>query len=300
MPEHEPLMIAVMGPTASGKTALAERIAERYNAQLFAADAFQVYRGFDIGTAKPAQKDRYRLVDIKSPTESIAVGEWVQLAVDELVPLYEKRRNVVFVGGTGLYVRALFQGYGALFPPADPETRERIREREAAGGMEALVQWLREIDKESSERIDIHNPVRVRRAIEKALCPKVETLFSVPPYKRVKMSLQPDKDDLNLRIKNRVSEMVQNGWVAEVEALRRAGISDNDPSMRAIGYRTLLKVCTGEIALEQAIEATEIETRQYAKRQRTWLRSEPDVRVIPRFGDTEEAFSEACQWIEII
>lgn len=300
MPPRTPLMIAVMGPTASGKTALAERLADLLDAQLIAADAFQVYRGMDIGTAKPANRDRYLLLDFKDPSESTAVGEWAQMACDALQKLYEQGRSAVFVGGTGFYIRALFEGYADLSGPASEEVRAVIAEREAEVGMSGLADWLKELDPAAFERIDLQNPVRVRRALERALSPKSETFFSIPPYKRVKMALLPDKGELNLRIRKRVAEMMQNGWAAEAAALEGAGYSERAPGMRAIGYKTLLKLGKHELSLEQAIEEISVETRQYAKRQRTWLRSEPEVRVISQFGDTEEAFAEACRLIEVI
>lgn len=297
MPDRPPLMIAVMGPTASGKSALAERLAERYDAQLIAADAFQVYRGMDIGTGKPIQKSLYKLIDLRNPNESITTGDWIRYAVDELEKLYALHKNAIFVGGTGLYVRALFQGYGDLTPP-DPAIREQIRTKELVGGLNALIEWLEVVDFESKSRIDLKNPVRVRRALEKALSPKTESLFTIPGYKRVKMALLPEKELLSIRIHNRICEMMQNGWVHEVESLVGNGVSADSPGMRAIGYKTLLNVSNNRMTEEQAIEAIAIETRQYAKRQRTWIRTEPDVRIIERFGDSEEAFEEACRIIE--
>ncbi len=300
MSHVQPLMIAIMGPTASGKTALAERLADRYDAQLFAADAFHVYRGMDIGTAKPEAKSRYRLVDIRDPSEKITVGEWIGLAADELTKLFAVHKNAIFVGGTGLYMRALFEDYARLMPPPSAEIREEIRLREESGGLTALVQWLQETNSEVAEQIDLKNPVRVRRALERVLSPQSENLFPLPPYKRVKIALVPNKAQLSLRIHHRVREMVQNGWVSEVQTLAQKGVNELDPGMRAIGYRTLLDFCKGNLTKEQAIEAIAIETRQYAKRQRTWLRKEPNLQVIEEFGESDRTFDEACRLIELI
>lgn len=271
-----PTLIAVMGPTGSGKSDLAERIASLLDAQLINADAFQVYRGFDIGTNKPGHRDRYRLLDIKDPDEDFGVGEWVARALDVLAELWEAGRSAVVVGGTGLYVRALFEEWKGLAPPPDPALRAEVRSW-AREGIGALAARLIAIDPIRAQAIDLSNPARVIRALERALQPQPPAAFSLPPFRRVKWGLQPDVDALNARIDARTTDLLERGWLEEVERLSCQGVDEKCPAMRAIGYRTLLRVSMGAMRLEEALDMIRRETRQYAKRQRTWLRSEPHL-----------------------
>jgi tRNA dimethylallyltransferase len=266
-----------MGETASGKTYLAEALAQELGADLVNADSFQVYRGLDIGTAKPADKTLYRLLDIKNPDEGFGVGEFVQLAHTICQESWETARSVVFVGGTGLNIRALFEEFTDMLAAPNPELRAELNARLEQNGLDSLVHELRLLDEQAYERVDRANPVRVIRAIERARGDRTAVSFQMPPFRRTKFALEVPSNTLNTRIENRVREMVQNGWSREIERLSEQGYRPEDPGFRAIGYRAMWDVVEERKTLEQAIVDTVVETRQYAKRQRTWLRSEPNL-----------------------
>ncbi|MFY9232872.1 MAG: tRNA (adenosine(37)-N6)-dimethylallyltransferase MiaA [Fimbriimonadaceae bacterium] len=287
-----------MGPTASGKTELAEQLADRYNAQLINADAFQVYRGFDIGTAKTENKSRYLLMDIRGPSEAFGVGEFVVLAADAIGKLWEKGRSAIVVGGTGLYIRALFEQYANMTGLPDPALRAELDERILIQGLPALYAELRAVDPAAAEAVDPQNPARVRRALERALATEVPIHFDLPPYPKMKIVLEWPKEQLITRIENRFDEMMQNGWIEEIRRLRAGGVSFDSAGMRAIGYRTLWRHLEGELSLTEAKESIVAEMRQYAKRQKTWLRAEPRaVRLECEHGtQLRMAMDQIAEW----
>ena len=272
-----PWLLAVMGPTASGKTALAERVSDATGAQLMNADAFQMYRGFDIGTGKPAQPARYRLMDTLEAAETYGVGRYVREAAAELDPLFRAGQNVVLVGGTGLYIRALTEGYADMSGPADADTIARVDALQAEAG---LIGLLAELDRRAPDtKVDRMNPVRVRRALLKLDAPVLSPVV-LPAFRIVKVALVPVTEVLDRNITHRVDQMVQTDWLGEVDRLKRAGYQLTDPAFRAIGYAEMWKVLAGDWDLNEAKERIVTATRQYAKRQRTWLRSEPNLTVI--------------------
>lgn len=269
-----------MGPTGSGKSDVAERLAREIGATLVNADAFQVYRGFDIGTNKPVRRDLYRLIDILEPTESFGVGKWMRLALDELEAAYASGKDVVVVGGTGLYVRALFESYSALAGAPDPALRARLSARLEEDGLGSLVCELKSMDPAAAERIDLRNPVRVTRAIERAMDRGRPAQAEAPPFRKFKFGLNSAVADLNKRLGERVVQMVEAGWLDEVRTILESGVPIGAPAMRAIGYHSMVEVVLGDAALDEAIQAVTQATRRYAKRQRTWLRAEPRLHQI--------------------
>lgn len=271
-----PLLIAIMGPTASGKTPLAEAISEELKAELINADAFQIYRGLNIGTAKPRDRDRYHLLDIKDPNEAFGLGAWLDLVHPILTELYRRDRHAVVVGGTGLYIRALLEEYAEIAPPPDPDLRRELSETP----IEILRLRLAKEWPEVAAKTDLANPRRVRRALERILGPTLGTPASLPPFNKIKVGLDPGPEMIKQRITTRLEEMVHNGWAREVERLREAGFRLHDPGLRAIGYRAMWDHLDGKSTLDEAMARTEIETRQYAKRQRTWLRAEPSLQLL--------------------
>ncbi len=273
-----------MGPTASGKSALAERISAEYDAPIVNADAFQIYRGMDIGTAKPHDHRPYRLLDIKNPNEDFGVGEFVTLASQELQTLFDQGRNAVICGGTGLYVRALLEEYADLMPAPDPALRESLREITN----EEAFRRLQKLHPEAAESVDKQNPIRVKRSLERVLANQSPIQFSVPPFRRFKVGIIPTVENSLAKIMHRTEEMLQNGWVAEVNELIENGYGPSDPGFRALGYRAIaeyLRVGGNEGDLIQDIGS---DTVKYAKRQRTWLRAEPNLVV---FEDATTAWN---------
>lgn len=286
MPDTIPRLIAVMGETSSGKTALAEELAIHLEAQLINADTFQSYRGMDIGTAKPERKEDYKLLDIKDPDEQFGTGEWVQLATEELQHIYEQSRSAVVVGGSGLNIRALFQSYDQMAGFPDPELRQELNERLQTDGLEKLVQQLMDLDPEAKDKVDLKNPVRVTRAIERAMGSKETIKFELPPYQRAKFAIRHPVEVIKRRIFDRTWQMIRNGWLEEVEVLRQRGYGPNAPGFRAHGYRELWRVLEGQLGTEEAVESIISQVRRYAKRQRTWLKTEPHLKVLESTGET--------------
>jgi tRNA dimethylallyltransferase len=281
-----------MGPTCSGKTEVAEALAIALNAQLINADAFQIYRGMDIGTAKPRARHLYRLLDLKAPSEGFGVGEYVVLARAELSRLYMEGRSAVVVGGTGLYIRALFEQYEDLAASPDPALRAELMERERQEGLAALVEELRQRAPKVADGTDLLNPVRIRRALERLDGSAGRVTSELPPFAQTKFVLQRDKFELNSLIEIRMHAMVQNGWLEEVEGLKRAGYRPGNPGFRALGYTALWQHLAGTVALKDALESAVMDTRRYAKRQRSWLRSEPNALSIT--GDSTPELIEAA------
>lgn len=267
-------------------------MARRLDARLVNADAFQVYRGLDIGTAKPTNKGAYDLLDIKDPNEPFGVGEWTRMAQAILEEAYRRSQNAVVVGGTGLYIRALFEEYASMADEPDVELRARLNETD----IQELRLQLRHNHPEIAERTDMANPVRVRRAVERLQTAPLNPI-RLPPFKKLKLGVDPPMEVLHERIERRMSEMVHNGWIQEIERLSREGYRRDDPGFRAIGYRALWDHLERKISLDEAIATTIAETRRYAKRQRTWLRSEPGLVELSTTTE-EDAVQKAMERID--
>jgi len=289
MSNSAPLLMVVMGPTASGKSDLAELVAENIGAHLLNADAFQVYRYMDIGTAKPARKENYALLDLKEPNEEFGVGEWLRLAEAELWDIYRQGRSAVLVGGTGFYVRALTEGYAELAPAPDPHLRRAIQARLAEEGLDALVHELTQESPAIAATLDLKNPVRVTRALEKLKSPSEPIRVSIPDFRVRKVAIVPSKDQSGVRIQHRTAKMMQNGWIEEVEQLMSLGFTNTDPGFRAIGYREIWSYLKGEISLEICQDLIIQSTVRYAKRQRTWLNKEPRLTTFSEVPSLAEA-----------
>lgn len=268
-----PALIAVLGPTGSGKSDFAEALADRTGALLLNADAFQVYRGLDIGTNKPAARDRYHLLDLVDPHEPFGVVPWVQAALPMLEQAYQADQSVIVVGGTGFYVRALMDEFADLRAAPDPELRAHLMAREQAEGLDALVAELQATAPDIATQTDLRNPVRVRRALERLHAAPADPI-QLPPFARHKLALLPEAEWLNERLVARTKHLLAAGWIAEVEALLAAGVTETDPGMRAIGYRDVVAFLKGTVTQEELEDQINTATRQYAKRQRTWLRTE--------------------------
>ena len=282
-----------MGPTASGKTELAEALASQLNAQLVNADAFQVYRGMDIGTAKPRDKASYQLIDIRNPDEGFGVGEYVGVAQKVLEQCWEDQRNVVVVGGSGLYVRALFEEYAEMGQLPPPEVREALNARP----LEDLAQELMKLAPEVANVVDLRNRVRVQRSLERIYSPKPSVSVQLPPFDKRKFAIVRNSEDTNERIEQRTRQMFEAGWPEEVKKLCSAGFSITNPGFRALGYEAIWRAINGEALLDEAMATTIADTRKYAKRQRTWLRSEPNLVELEPGCEFESAVRHICNAI---
>lgn len=280
-------VLAIVGPTAVGKSAVALDLCHRLGGEIVNADALQVYRGFDVGTAKPSAADRRRvahhLLDILEPDEPFSAGEFARrarLAIDEI---RGRHRLPVLVGGSGLYLRALIQGISPI-PPIAPELRRELGARLDVEGPEALRAELRRLDPATAERLAPGDSQRLLRALEVALGTgrTLSSWIAEKPIGRggvdaVQVALTLPRALLYDRIAARVGEMLADGWVDEVRRLLAAGLEPALPAFQAIGYRELAGHLAGEATLEQATERIVRATRQYAKRQLTWFRRQPDI-----------------------
>jgi tRNA dimethylallyltransferase len=271
----KPLAIAIMGPTASGKSAVAEALAARLDARIINGDAFQVYRGFDIGTAKPINRGPYDLIDILDPRETYSAGRFVAKAEPLVRGYLNEGRNVIVCGGTGLYVRALWEGYDDM-RSADPELRQSLKRDLNNLGMKAILDRERISDAELSHD-QRSNPQRLLRFLEKRRMPIEPRSRTAWLSGQPKIAIDIGRERLVGRIEARIRRMVDDGWRDEVCGLLDQGVPTTAPAFRAIGYKFMADTILGEKTIEEATEQTFIATRQYAKRQMTWLRREPRV-----------------------
>jgi tRNA dimethylallyltransferase len=292
-------VLAIVGATATGKSALGMALAEELGGEIVSADALQVYRGFDIGTAKPSRAERERvphhLVDILEPHEIWSAGEFARRAREAIAGIQERRRVAIVVGGSGLYLRALFEGISPV-PPGDPEVRRELRARLAAEGLQGLREELARLDPPTAARLSAGDTQRVLRALEVArvsgrpLSAWIEEQpFGSQRIAAVRLGLTLPRSILYDQIADRVARMLEAGWKEEVAGLLQRGLSPRLPAFQAIGYRQLVCYLEGERSLEKAVAEIVRETRRFAKRQETWFRKEPEVIWFPA-QDLERQF----------
>jgi tRNA dimethylallyltransferase len=282
-----------MGPTASGKTELALRLADALPVDIISVDSALVYRGMDIGTAKPDQQTllRYphRLLDIREPEDSYSAGDFVRDATAAITEIRESGRIPLLAGGTMMYFRALTRGIARL-PPADRNVRATIDAEAAAEGWPSLHRQLAAVDTIAADRINPNDSQRIQRALEvyrssgRTLTEwhRTGTTGSDAHVRFVKFALIPQaRSTLHSRIGKRLAKMLENGFLDEVRRLRRRpGLSARSPSMRSVGYRQLWSHLDGDCDFETAVAKALAATRQLAKRQLTWLRSEPGLYAV--------------------
>lgn len=294
-----------MGPTASGKTALALRLAERFRVELISVDSALVYRGMDIGTAKPdaATLARYphRLVDIRDPRDAYSAAEFRADALREMAAISASGNVPLLVGGTGLYFRSLQHGLSDL-PEADAELRERLSAEAQTLGWPALHARLAELDPAAAQRIRSGDTQRIQRALEvialtgRPLSEQQGGARERFPWRVLKLALMPaDRAVLHARIAERLDLMFAEGFVDEVRGLRARGdLHANLASMRAVGYRQVWQHLDGEFDLAECRERAIHATRQLAKRQITWFRADRDALVIDPFEQRYIAQAESA------
>lgn len=280
--------LVLVGATASGKSGLALRLAEAMGGEIVNADAFQVYRGFDLGTAKATREERERvphhLLDILEPSEEFSAGAFARRAADALERIRSGGATPIVVGGSGFYLEALWRGLAPV-PDVPREVRETWRSRLESEGLAALRRELERVDPATAARLAPGDTQRTLRALE------VESVSGRPlsrwlaaerrpasPLTPLKVGLTLSRAVLYDRIRVRLSRMVERGWVEEVERLLGRGIDPSQPAFRAIGYQDVARVVRGEIDLDSALAGAERDTRRYAKRQRTWFRREADIK----------------------
>ncbi len=283
-------LIAVLGPTATGKTALGIRLAGELDGEIINADALQVYRRLEIGTDKPSSEQRravpHHLVDILDPEEPYSAGEFARRARPLIDDIRGRDRTPILVGGSGLYLRAVLEGLSPI-PPSDPQVREALDQRYRQEGLAALYDELLTVDPDTARRLAPRDRQRILRALEVARSsgrPLSSWIRQRPlGSKRLsvfKLGLTLPRSILYDRIAARVTDMLELGWVDEVTTLLEAGVDPGVPAFQAIGYRQIVRHVQGGWSLSAAMEDTIRATRRYAKRQMTWFRKEDNVRWI--------------------
>ena len=302
-------LVVILGPTASGKSALAITLAERLNGEVVACDSTQVYRCFDIGTGKvPAAERRgipHHLIDLVEPGEVFTAGEYRRRATEVLNAICARGKLPILTAGTGLYLRALLEGL-ADAPARSEELRERLRQRVARRGAEHLHGILKRLDRESASRIAPGDTQKVIRALEVRLLSGEPTSAlhrqertGLQGFQVLKIGLMPPRAALYERIEGRVTAMLESGWLDEVKMLLNKGIAPTSKPFEFLGYSQLRDVLAGKMVLDGAIRQIQQATRRYAKRQLTWFRKEPGVHWIERFGDEPTIAADALQLIAV-
>ncbi len=304
-PVAEPLpLVVIAGPTASGKSDLALAIAEQFEGEIVSCDSMQVYRGFDIGTAKLAIGQRraipHHLLDIREPEATFSAGDFAREATTAIREIAARGHLAILAGGTGFYLRALLDGLSDA-PPRDVALRERLNR----AAPPVLHRFLRRLDRTASDRIHPHDRNKLIRAIEICLqsdAPLAALAQSkssgLSGFRPIRLLLAPPRAALYYRINERAASLFEAGLLAETAALLARGVPAYAQPFQAVGYREARAVLAGELTADAAVTATQQSTRRYAKRQETWFRREPWDRVFPGFGDDPAIRAEVIRFVQ--
>jgi len=302
-----PLLVVILGPTASGKTSLSMHVAEQLQGEIVSCDSVAVYRELEIGTAKPSQEERRRvphhLIDIAGPAESVTAGDYSRLARHAVADISARGHLRIVVGGSGLYLRALLEGLFAG-PPRSEELRGRFRERATERGAEYLHKVLRRMDPAAARAIHANDVPKVVRALEVSIGARTpmtglwqQGRDALQGYRVLRVGLNPDREALYARINQRAKEMFSAGLLEETRTLMERYGSSAWP-LNSLGYKQAMQHLRGELSFEQAVIAAQQGHRNYAKRQMTWFRREPDVHWIADFGSNPAAQKEIVDLIK--
>ncbi|HUW11348.1 MAG TPA: tRNA (adenosine(37)-N6)-dimethylallyltransferase MiaA [Anaerolineae bacterium] len=282
-----PPVLAIVGPTAVGKTLLSLHLSEIFQSEVVSADSRLVYQGMDIGTAKPTPQERalvpHHLIDVATPDEALTLAQYQTLARDAIDDVLSRGRLPLLVGGSGLYVRAVLEGWTIPQVPPDPQLRAVLeRESRQDDGID-LHRWLTTLDPLAADRIDGRNVRRVIRALEVCLSTGRPIsrlqMRQPPPYRILRIGLTMPREMLYRRIDRRLEQMMAQGLVQEVEGLVAKGYGFDLPAMSGIGYRQIGLYLRGEATLEEAVALVKRETRRFVRQQYTWFRlADPQIR----------------------
>ena len=298
----DPLLVVLLGPTGSGKTALSLALAERFQGEIVNCDSVAVYRELDIGTAKPSPEERSRaphhLFDIVDPPQPMTAGEYARRARQVLSEIRDRHHLPIVVGGTGLYLRALIDGLFAG-PERSESLRTHLRQREAQRGSAYLHRILIRLDRSAAEKIHSNDAAKLIRAIEVCLAarrPMTELWQQgrdpLTGFRILRIGLDPDRAALYERINHRAAAMFENGLVEETRGLLQRYGPQSGP-LTSLGYRQAIQSLNGELTRDQAIASAQQGHRNYAKRQMTWFRREPNVQWLQGFGDDPAVTAKA-------
>ena len=300
-----PKVVCVVGPTACGKTTLGVLLAKRFGGEVVSADSMQIYRGMTIGTAAPTPQEMdgvpHHMIAVAEPEESWSAARYVQEATPVLDGILARGRLPILVGGTGLWMDAVIRGHGFAPGQAGGAVRRELEARLAREGIGPLLSQLREADPEAAERLHPADEKRILRALEVFL----ETGKTITQHNRETQALPPrydalwvglqfaNREDMRRLIDQRVDQMAREGLSEEVRALLGRGLSKNATALQAIGYKEFLQVLEGSATEEEALAEVKLRSRQYAKRQLTWLRRNPAIHWI--FWEKDRDFARALQ-----
>lgn len=299
-------VICVTGPTACGKTRLGILLAQQYGGEIISCDSMQLYRGMEIGTAAPTAEERaaavHHMVGVAEPDEAYSAARFVREADVCVQDCLARGRVPILVGGTGLYMDSLVRGGDFAAGCSGGEIRRELTARAEREGIEPLFEQLQKIDPEAAARLHLSDEKRILRALEvyfetgETLTAHNERTSALPPrYDATYIALSfADREELRRRIDARVDKMVEQGLLEEVRALLRSGVSREATAMQAIGFKEFLSVSDGEMSESEAIETVKLRSRQYAKRQLTWLRKNKSVHWF--FWEKECDFQAALQF----
>jgi len=300
-------LVAIVGPTASGKSALGVQLAKKLGGEVVVCDSTQLYRRFDIGTAKLSPVEQHgiphHLVDLLEPEQVFTAGDYRRMALEVLADLRSRGKLPIFTVGTGLYFRALVEGL-ADAPTRSEELRARLRKRADAKSTHYLHSVLKRLDAEAAARISPRDTPKIIRAIEVCVLagkPMSEVMRAGRPrlegFRPIKIGLMPARADLYQRINQRVQAMLDAGWLEEVRGLLAAGVPATAKPFQFIGYGELRAHLEGVVPLSVAVKAIQQATRRYAKRQVTWFRRESGVEWFSGFGDQPQIADAAVQYL---
>jgi tRNA dimethylallyltransferase len=280
-------IVVLAGPTAVGKSALGIELAQLFKAEILNADSMQVYRGLDIGTAKPGPAERqvvpHHLLDLVNPDEEFNAALYRQMAVPLIAAIGARGKVPLLVGGTGLYIKTLIGGLLAC-PPLDPDLRRSLQQECRERGSAALYERLKILDPQAADKIHPQDKIRIMRALE--IIKLTGSRFSAQvkghgfkdsPFQSLKICLHLDRDQLYQRINQRCLAMIDKGLLAETKALLAKGYSSELKPLKSIGYRHMIQYLHGNSLWDQVIQNFQADTRRYAKRQMTWFRADPEV-----------------------
>ena len=296
-------VVAVFGPTAVGKTDAAIYAAQEIDAEIISVDSRQIYRGMDIGTAKPTAQQRaqipHHLIDVADPNKPWSLVDYCQAALDAIHAIHMRRRLPMLVGGTGQYFAAILEGWQPPPKESDPELRREFEAYEEEHGSEALHRRLQEIDPVTAQRIDHRNVRRVVRALEISQISGVPASSvrkkDPPPFDVLRIGLQMPRKQLYARIDERIDAMIESGFVEEVKTLLSIGIEPKNAAMSAIGYKQIAEHLLGKTTLDEAILQIRRLTRQFVRRQANWFK--PDDPNIHWLDATPDAGKEMVSLI---
>ena len=285
-------LIVILGPTASGKTALSIKLAKNFNGEIVSADSRQIYREMDIGTAKPLdlQGVPHYLLDIKNPDEQYTVAEYKKDAIAAIEDIIKKNKTPIMVGGTGLYIKSVVENLDIPKVEADPVLREKIEKDIEKNGLDFVFEQLVKLDPEAAYIVDPKNPRRVIRALEITLLTKkpfsTQRKSGNPLFDVLEIGIQSPKEELKKRIDLRIDQMLKDGLVGEVENLvKKYG---DQQAFDAIGYREIIEFLNGKETSEKACEEMKINTWHYAKRQMTWFNADKKINWVENYEEAEK------------